>query len=40
MSIFNEAEIAHTEKKPKEQKITNFVLHPMAYIPLTKDSDK
>lgn len=40
MSIFNEAEIAHTEKKPKEQKIRNFVLHPMAYILLARDSGK
>lgn len=33
MSIFNEAEIAHTENKPKEQKIRIFALHPKAYIP-------
>lgn len=40
ISIFNEVEIAHTGKKPKEQKIRNFVLHPMANIPLAKDSGK
>lgn len=40
MSIFSEAEIAHTGKKPKEQKIRNFVLYPMASIPLAKDSGK
>lgn len=40
MSIFNEAEFAHTGKKPNEQKIRNFVLHPTAYIILIRESVK
>lgn len=40
LSISNGAEIAHTKKEPKEQKIRKFMLLSMTYIPLAKNSDK